>query len=183
MTQPSNLAIVIAAALKLGADVQPVDVEDVAIEADALGPGRFRWRKHTQHINLQAVGKLLRDGKAAGLLQGTSAAGWMLTDAGVAAGREPSTRNPQAPQPARSRGDRTWLLRERRRLLTEDAFLKVVDRRAETITAREAQRFFHLDEYVVGDARRARIDRVLRAFADDPDLGPAMKVIEGRLPS
>ena len=44
-TQIRNDQVALAALLVLGGDRTPVDTEDVAIEADRLAPGRFRWRK------------------------------------------------------------------------------------------------------------------------------------------
>lgn len=181
MTTEASSELIILTALQLrGGDRFPVDVEDVAIQADALGPGRFRWRKYSEHINIQTIGKLLRDAKKRGLSRGSSASGWMLTDEGLAALAGLSPLGVQPVRIARSRGDRAWLLNERQRLLTEPAFTKISNGDV-ALSKRDAERFFRLDEYVQGDARLARIDRLMRAFGRDPVLGETIQRVRRAL--
>jgi len=160
-----------------------VDVEDVAMTADELAPGRFRWRKYADQINIQYIGKALRDAKQRGFATGTSARGWMLTEAGIAEARSlvPSS-SEIGNRRAQTKQEKAWLHREKIRLLSEDAFKKFMGGRLSEITDREILRFFKLDEYVVGETRKARIARITHSFSTDPDLGPAIQSLVGRVP-
>jgi len=43
------------------------------------------------------------------------------------------------------------------------------------VSRREAEAFFRLDEYVTGPSRERKLLRIVDNFADDPDLGDAVK--------
>lgn len=80
-----------------------------------------------------------------------------------------------------SRNEETWLGRERIRMLAETAYQKFHAGEAEGITAAEAERFFrvddYVDDYVVGDARKGKIERAKSAFANEPELRDAIQTI------
>lgn len=181
MRSATNEAVVLAAALELRADQASVDVEDIAVAADARAPGRFRWRKYTQHINIQTVGKVLRDAKQRGLVRGTSARGWMLTDAGIEAARQIDAETAAAQRAPVSRHERAWAAKERARLIEEPAYAKAASGQPDLVTDREAMRFFRVDDYVVGDQRQDRVDRLRRLFQHDEKLGHIVGMIAARI--
>jgi hypothetical protein len=76
-----------------------------------------------------------------------------------------------------SRNEETWLGRERIRMLAETAYQKFHAGEAEGITAAEAERFFRVDDYVVGDARKEKLERAKSAFANEPELRDAIQTI------
>jgi len=43
------------------------------------------------------------------------------------------------------------------------------------ITKRDAESFFRIDNYVKGEARDRKLSRILNAFGEDSELGPAVK--------
>ncbi len=45
------------------------------------------------------------------------------------------------------------------------------------MTAREAETFFRVDEYVTGEARERKVNRIAYAFGDDPELGPLVRAL------
>lgn len=185
MNSPSltNEQVVLVALWQLRGDQELVDVEDVAMSADGLAPGRFRWRKYTDQVNIQYVGKALRDAKQRGLVVGTSARGWMLTDNGVSQARELSASAPDVQhRRVLTPQQRAWTQRERVRLLAETAYKKIQLDQLDEVTERELLKFFRLDEYVVGELRRERVARITHSFADDPELGPAIKSLAQRVP-
>lgn len=157
-----------------------VHVEKVAVAADAVAPGRFRWRLYPQHINLVIVGKALRDAKALGLTSGNSAVGWRLTEAGASAA---SANDAPLTRPKRDRTVDPWAARERDRLMEEPAYAKVRDGAQDTVTEREALRFFRLDDYIVGSVRAARIHRMVQAFGKDSELGRIVRFLAERVPA
>ena len=83
----SNYEIVTLAAYLLGGGSLTVDIEDIAIKANEIAPGRFAWRKYPNQINIDHVGSALREAKKpknGSLLLGSSKEGWLLTEQGLA---------------------------------------------------------------------------------------------------
>ena len=64
-------------------------------------------------------------------------------------------------------------------MLSEGAYDKFRNGKLRQITAVEAERFFRVDDYVVGDARRGKIERAKNAFSDDKELSSAIQAIAG----
>jgi hypothetical protein len=86
--QLSVLDYVLVALLRLGGDTTMVDLEDVAVEAHRLSPGRFSWRRH-DYPNLEYV-RVATSGSnkdASGLVL-RERYGRMLTVEGAARARE-----------------------------------------------------------------------------------------------
>jgi hypothetical protein len=178
----TNEQIIIVALWWLRGELEMADIEDVAMAADELAERRFRWRKYPDQINIQTVGKALRDAKKHGYSAGTSARGWMLTEAGIAEARSLAADAPQTPaRRALTSQQKAWLQKERTRLLSEDAFKKLERTGIDTVSDREILRFFRLDEYITGETRRARVARITNSFGDDPRLGPATQALAGRV--
>jgi hypothetical protein len=86
--QLGTLDYVLVALLRLGGDAGMVDLEDVALEAYALAPERFRWRRH-EYPNLEFV-RVVTSGsnKAAERLILRESYGRMLTVEGAARARQ-----------------------------------------------------------------------------------------------
>lgn len=172
--------------LLLGGESQPVDTEDVAIKANELAPKRFSWRKYPEQVNLELVRVYLSDAKKpekGGYLLGSGTDGWLLTEAGVRFARKAShalegvdlSRDPLSPR------ERQWLLRERRRMLSSEAYAKLSGGRPDAITDKEAEDFFRVDDYVAGAARERRITRIVNSFASDTELAQLVQLLASRL--
>jgi hypothetical protein len=179
MTVLANHHIVTIAAYLAGADSQRIDTEDIAVKANEIAPGRFTWRKYPLQINIDTVRKRLWDacnlGKGA-YLMGSEKEGWLLTEAGVAFARQHLDEVHAARSAKRvSLKERTWLKTERIRLLGSDAFNKYKCDDRKSVTLRDAEGFFRIDNYVTGEARERKLLRVLNAFSDDAELGPATR--------
>lgn len=173
----SNHLIVVIAVYLVGGDSQRVDTEDIAVKANEIAPGRFTWRKYPEQINIETVRKRLWDAckpdKGAYIL-GSEREGWLLTEAGVRFARRTSNVLPGSKKRV-SLKERAWLKSERDRLLSTDAFQKHKQDDHGEITKRDAESFFRIDNYVKGEARERKLLRVLSAFGDDPELGPAVR--------
>lgn len=178
----SNEGIVVLATYLAGGESQYADTEDVAVAANKLAPGRFNWRKYPEQINIDTVRKRLWDaarGEGHGYLTGSERQGWLLTEAGVAfcqAHKERLTAE-MATQPRYSRQEQSWIVRERVRMTSDPAFLKWSGGEIASITPVEAERFFRIDDYVLGKARVARMERAIAAFRADASLGRAVAEI------
>lgn len=179
----ANHEVVTLAVYLLGGEREPIDTEDVAKKASELAPGRFTWRKYKDQINLEVVRVYLSDAKKkakGAYLIGSGNSGWTLSEAGLAFARTNvgALDALQAASPRRAVGqDRMRLQRERARLMSTDAYAKVVTGQTDELTRRDAEAFFRIDSYVRGEARRRRMATIANAHGDDPELEPVIKVL------
>jgi len=174
----TNEQAVVLAVAQLGGQFRALDTEDVAVAVAKIAPGRFMWRKYPTFINIELVHTALRDAKRLrGLLLGSGLAGWQLTSEGLAVASGLAKRGlaEAAPRQRLDPKERVWMTRERSRLLSEEALVKFRDGGANRVTVREAERFFRLDDYIVGQARHQRVQRALNFFGSDPELGSAVR--------
>lgn len=177
-----NDKIVVLAAFLAGADRKLADTEDIAMKANELAPGRFTWRKYQDQINIEAVRKRLHDAAKesnGGLISGTERDGWLLTSSGLAFCREHQDvlKNGLSFTPRLSQKEKTWQSRERARMSSEVAFLKWRAGDIGTVSKQEAERFFAIDDYIKGEARTKRIERVRQVFRGESELETAIDAI------
>ena len=178
----SNQEIVTIAVYLLGGDSKPVDTEDVAIKAHTLAPGRFIWRKYPDQVDMEVVRKRLWDARRPeknGWVLGSNKTGWSLTKTGLdfAIAKAPMLHGLSLDRNRRTLKERQWLGSERRRLLASAAYEAFVNSGPSSITPRQAEAFFRLDNYVLGELRERKILRILNAFSEDPELGGAVRAI------
>lgn len=171
--------IVALAAYLSGADRRHIDTEDIAYKANEIAPGHFSWRKYKDQIKLDAIYKHLWDltkPDKGEFITGSEKDGWMLTLAGTSFAEQTigKLKELQPAREKRSRKEEAWVQRERARMLGEPAYRKIRDGKGAEITPAEAEKFFRLDDYVIGAARAKKIQQAENAFHDDPELGPAI---------
>jgi hypothetical protein len=176
----ANHELVVLATYLAGGSGSYADTEDIAIKANEIAPGRFAWRKYKEQINIETVRKRLWDAAKAekgGYLVGSERDGWLLTGAGLKFCKKHLRKlNVRHNSSTRySQREQTWISRERARMLAEPAFQKFAAGQIATITSVEAERFFRVDDYVIGTARKTKIERSIAAFAADPLLGEATR--------
>ena len=177
-----NDQITLVALLVLGGDRRPIDTEDVALKSDQLAPGRFRWRKFKDHIDLGLVRNGLQDARKKALAAGGALRGWMLTPTGVAESRDLLPRVSDLSTRERlALEQRKWEQRERTRLLAEPAFRLALESGADALTKRDILRLFRLDEYASGERTTERTRRFSGAFVDDPQMKRTLNELIRRL--
>lgn len=178
--QATQTQLVALAVYNLGGHLQPVDMEDVAVEVDRLVPGEFRWRKRADQIDLVRVRSRLYDAirQKNALLAGSETKGWRLTPAGLVWVRTEGERLlAQVQVPIRReerhgslRDDARWR-RERERILRTRAWTQWQSGQRE-IAERDAAEVFRIDAYAVGSTRDLKVTRVQGLFTSDPELDP-----------
>lgn len=178
----SNTQIAVLAAYLAGASKEAADTEDVAVKAAELAPGRFSWRKYPEQINIETIRKRLWDAasdKMGRLLTGSERDGWLLTEAGLKFCQEHSGELSKTGDGAirMSQKEQAWATRERVRMQAEAAYRKWQDGNIEEIQPVEAERFFRIDDYIVGELRRSRIKRARDIFASDQTMSDAIDEI------
>lgn len=175
----SNDRIVVLAAYMAGGADQLADTEDIAMKANELAPGRFSWRKYKDQINIEAVRKRLYDAAKAskgGLISGGEREGWLLTAAGLEFCKEHADvlKNGLSFSLRLSAKEKTWQHRERSRMIAEAAYRKWSDGAISEVSLQEAERFFGVDDYIKGVARKRRVDRAKQVFRGENDLETAI---------
>ena len=162
-----------------GGDTREVDTEDVAIRVNELAPGRFTWRKYKSQINIEIVRALLSDAKkekCGALLSGTGTTGWLLTEAGLEFAAKHADRVKGVPDPVeRGREEKRRRKREQARVEASEAFRKHAAGEKDQVTVRDVETLFRLNEYIVGDARKNKVRRMVNALRDDDKVGIAVR--------
>lgn len=182
----SNDQIAVLAAYLAGAARGFADTEDIAIKAAQLAPGRFSWRKYPDQINIETVRKRLWDAasdKKGRMLTGSEREGWLLTEAGLkfCHDNQDLLRGTDATAVRLSQKELSWATREKARMVGEVAFQKYRDGNEDEILPVEAERFFRIDDYVVGDLRHSRVKRAKDIFAADAMMAEAIEAISKKV--
>lgn len=182
----TNHEVVVLAVYLVGGRSRHVDTEDVAVRANEIAPGRFNWRKYKEQINIDNVRWALLDAKKTEngrYVVGTAKDGWLLTEAGVdfAESYIGNLDNMDLSGVRLDPKENAWAARERQRMLANETFRKFATGRLDEVTSQEAERFFRIDEYVVGKGRQARIQRVLNFFRRDSELGAAVEALAEKI--
>lgn len=178
----TNSQIAVLAAYLAGASTGNADTEDIAVKAAELAPGRFSWRKYPDQINIETIRKRLWDAsseKMGRLLTGSERDGWLLTEAGLQFCREHTEQLAQSEDASvrLSQKEQAWATRERARMQAESAFKKWQEGLIGEVQPVEAERFFRIDDYIVGDLRRSRVKRARDIFAADQSMSAAIDEI------
>lgn len=182
----SNVEIVTIAVYLLGGELARIDIEDIAVKANEIAPGRFSWRKYPDQINIRAVQKRLFDAanpEKGGLLIGTEKAGWQLTERGATFVRQ---QLPELEAGGLAREPTNQLTAQHRRtekarMLASSAFGTWHASGLDSVSLQEAEAFFRIDDYVAGTARERKIERALNMFSSDADLGELVRSLAARV--
>ncbi len=171
----ANHEIVTIALMLCGGDARSVDTEDVAVKANEIAPGRFAWRKYPHQINIDTVRKRLWDAlkdTKGGFVRGSERDGWQLTENGVKFAKKARRRLKLSnPTTRASLRERRFARAEKLRMLETEAYAKFSSGCQSSITAREAETFFRIDDYVLGEDRQKKVTRALNLFGNDRQLG------------
>ena len=182
-----NIELVVAAVHQLEGRTQVVDTEDVAVVVEKLAPGRFSWRKYKDRTDLELVRSNLKhatEESNGALLTGSKSKGWVLTEAGRARASNLELDHADLTGVVMTEDEKRlerWLKRERQRMLSSDTFRLLKENGVSGVTSDQVQAFFQVDEYITGDSRKRKIDRLLNAFGGDPELGEAVKELASKL--
>ena len=182
----TNPDIVTIAVYLLGGDSSHVDIEDVAMKANDISPGRFAWRKYPEQVNIFQISNSLSDArkeKNGSYVMGSMQSGWMLTDKGLefARKRVRELENADLSRKPQTAKERRWEKGERGRLISEPAFIKYHDGQQNDISQAEAEAFFRVNDYVVEQAREKKIIRILNAFGADPEIEVVAQALVSRV--
>lgn len=168
--------IAAVALLQLDGSERAVDLEDLAMKMAELAPGRFRWKKYPEQINIEKIRVMVYQSVRAHppLVAGGMRDGWMLTPAGIHwAFQTPGVAS--APVLAS-------LARGAALLHQTEAWEKFSRLVPEEITVYDARRFLRVDEYTSARRRKERVQAVRNIAAHDDDLGALVAYLREQFP-
>lgn len=167
----SNPEILTLAVYLRGGAVAPVDLEDAALEAFALAPKKFSWRKYEDQIDLRIVQYALQDAAKPNMkyLKGESKHGYMLTQLGLK-WAEKFDDEKQVSTTSRKLSPSDLALKEQVRLRGTNAYKKFKDGDKEKITIMDFREFTRVNDYFPEHIRKQRYAKIDNAVKDDTDL-------------
>lgn len=167
----SNPEIVTVAVYNLGGSVNPVELEDVAIEAFNLASKRFSWKKYKDRIDLRIVLYSVNDAikPDVGYLKGNSRHGYMLTEAGLKwiANTEDHKVFTKSSRKF-SASDLTE--KEKLRLQRTNAYEKYLKGDLDRITIIDFREFTRVNDYFPKHMREQRFAKIQNATDEDENL-------------
>jgi hypothetical protein len=186
-TKFANHELVTLALYLLGGGTKPVDLEEIAVRANQLAPGRFTWKHYPEQINIKNVDAFLWDARKAkngSYVVNAKRDEWILTTEGLRFAREhvSELEGADLSRKALSAKERNWIRRERERMLASEAYVRFAAGNSDRISAQEAEAFFRVDAYVTGKARAAKLLRAQNVFGEDPELGPLIRLLVPKIP-
>jgi hypothetical protein len=183
-TELSNLEIVVVAVARLGGETQSIHVEDIAVEAYNLAPGKFAWHKYPEHIDLDLVRRTLTNAaaKSSPLILGSVRKGWMLSQYGIQ-WIEKNTQNLPALSGYRRGSVSDAIEIEKARLRETRAWQKYKSGLVDQINLNDFFEFVRINEYFSDVKRRERFNIVASAVDSDPELAPFWQLLQQRFPN
>lgn len=182
----SNIELVTFAVYILGGVSNFIDTEDIAIKANDLIPGRFSWHKYPDQVNIENVRKRLSDAiknENGGYIIGSTKTGWQISKKGLKFAKNLYNVFKDYSIDENINNDISWYQKEKSRLLSSYIYANYKSSGAKSITKLEAETFFRLDDYIIGNARERKLARILKLFGNDPDLGKAIRDIAKKVPT
>lgn len=166
----SNVEILTLVIYQLGGSVNPVDLEDAAIEAFALAPKKFSWIKYEDQIDLRIVQYAIRDACKPDVkyLKGTSKQGYMLTQGGLNWAKQYDEKR-QLTTTSRRMSPSNLILREEMRLEKTQAYQKFISGEQDKITMMDFREFTRVNDYFpkyIKDQRYEKIENTVREVDD-----------------
>lgn len=182
----TNTEILCMALHQCGGDIQPVDTEDIAMQANKIAPGRFAWKKFPDQVNLEYVRVQLSNAKKEKngvFVTGSGSKGWMLNAEGLALAT--STEVQEVYTEFKTTGvsgsrDEKWKASEKKRLpLTQFAQQLNEDSNAE-VSSRTLQAFFRITPYGSELDIQRKIDRYVNTLGKDETVGDLILTAKDR---
>jgi hypothetical protein len=175
----SNPEIVTIAVNNLGGAVNPIELEDVAIEAFDLAPRRFSWKKYQDRIDLRIVLYSVNDAikPDVGYLKGNSKHGYMLTEAGLEwiAKIEDSKVFTKS---ARKFSASDLMEKEKLRLQRTSAFHKYLQGDFDRISVIDFREFTRVNDYFPKHMREQRFAKIQNVADNDQDLAQVWEFLK-----
>jgi len=167
----SNTDIVTIGVYTLGGSINPIDLEDLAIEVFNLAAKRFSWKKYKERIDLRIVLYSVNDAikSDVGYLKGNSKFGYMLTEKGLKwiaslGNIEILTKS------SRKHSTSDIVEKEKDRLQRSSAYKKYVDGEKELINIIDFREFTRVNDYFPKQIMKQKFAKIKNVTDEDEIL-------------
>ncbi len=184
MTDPieiSNPELATIAVHNLGGAVNPVDLEDLAIELFSLAPKRFCWKKYKERIDLRIVLYSVNDAIKTniGFIKGNSKFGYMLTESGLQ-WIEDKSKNGTTGNSVRRLSNIDLAEREKIRLRKTNAYQKFIGGKSDLISQIDFIEFTRVNDYFPSQIKEQRFIRIQNIVNNDVSLQETWEILKQR---
>ncbi len=154
--------ILVLAVYKCAGNDSFADAEDIAVAADNLVKGKFRWKKYKKYIDLYLIKTLLANARDRDKVILGGKDGWKLSSKGkkLLDGLKNKISYSGTRLERRSKFDKEKILFEMNRISKSDAFKKYELNKEPTNS--EIKKIFRIDEYSSEESTQENINRLLR---------------------
>ena len=177
----NNPEIVTLAIFNLGGSMNPIELEDVAIEAFDLAPQRFSWKKYKDRIDLRIVLYSVNDAikPDVGYVKGNSKHGYMLTEIGLKWISE--IENHEIFTKSSRKHSTTDLTdKEKIRLQRTSAYKKFIMGEFDRINIIDFREFTRVNDYFPEHVREQKLAKIQHVVKEDKTLHNAWEFLKSK---
>ena len=180
----TNVDLTIVALNILGASINYIDVEDIAVKVYELSPSKFGWKRYPEKIDKGVVLFALKDAirKFPKYIQGSIKKGYMLTNLGLdySLSLIDEMKNEKIKKTSRKDSLEYNFETERLRMRNTVAFRKYSENKENLITIREFNDFVKMNEYFPDHLKKKRFSIIEKSVESDNDLYKLWKILKNK---
>jgi hypothetical protein len=171
----SNQEIVTVAIYALGFGVGTFDIETIAIKADELAPGRFRWKTRPDLISDSNTWDALSNARKKGYILQQAAQkntdSYLLTEEGVKFSEKNISKIKEFDQSKmRISVSKEIYENTKNRLIATEAYQKAKNLKLDQITIKEFNQFFRLNDYMKNTQKEEKIQKIKNLFIHEKEF-------------
>ena len=171
----SNQEIVTVAIYMLGSGIGTFDIETIAIKADELAPGRFRWKTRPDLISDSNTWDALSNARKKGYILQQAAQkntdSYLLTEIGIKFSENNISKIKNFDQSKmRIPVSKEIYENTKNRLIVTEAYQKAKNSKENEISIREFNQFFRLNDYMKNSQKVEKIQKIKNLFIQDKEF-------------
>ena len=171
----SNQEIVTVAIYALGSGIGTFDIETIAVKADEMAPGRFRWKTRPDLISDSNTWDALSNARKKGYILQQAAQkntdSYLLTEIGIKFSEKNISKIKNFDQSKmRIPVSKEIYENTKNRLIVTEAYQKAKNSKENEISTREFNQFFRLNDYMKNSQKVEKIQKIKNLFIQDKEF-------------
>ena len=171
----SNQEIVTVAIYALGSGIGTFDIETIAVKADEMAPGRFRWKTRPDLISDSNTWDALSNARKKGYILQQAAQkntdSYLLTEIGIKFSEKNISKIKNFDQSKmRLPVSKEIYENTKNRLIVTEAYQKAKNSKENEISTREFNQFFRLNDYMKNSQKVEKIQKIKNLFIQDKEF-------------
>ena len=164
--------IIALSVYRVAGETGTADSEDVAVEADKIAKGKFRWKKYRKYIDIFQIRGLLANAKISNLIKGGEKKGWSLTKSGIILVNKVFSNLKHKTQKfnRQSKSSKDKFNYEYSRIINSSAYKKYNNEDLEQISKNEAKMIFRIDDYLDDVSKKNNISKMIKMFSLNKEM-------------